>query len=223
LRLQQLLGSLDGNLSILNIGSGFQGAVRDRKSTGQAVDMTGVSNQFKRQIIQLDISKSEGIDIVGDAQTLPVKDASIRCVIAQTVLEHVKSPEQCVGEMHLLLCEGGVLYAEVPFIEAYHGSPDDYQRYTISGLRHLMRYFHEIEAGVSIGSVSALCWLLSQFMISRFRGRLSRRLMTWACWYAIMPLKYLDYWMLKDSKSHVFAGAVYMFAEKRTFPKQSQA
>jgi ubiquinone/menaquinone biosynthesis C-methylase UbiE len=148
--------------------------VRDRKSTGKAVDMTGVSNQFKRQIIQLDISKSEGIDIVSDAQTLPVKDASMRCVIAQTVLEHVKSPEQCVGEMHLVLSEGGILYFDVPFIEAFHGSPDDFQRYTISGLRHLLRDFHEIEVGLSIGPVSALCWLLSQFLISRFRGRLSR-------------------------------------------------
>ena len=57
-----------------------------------------------------------------------------------------------------------VLYIEVPFLQGYHASPDDYHRFTSSGLRHAFQANHDVEVGVCAGPSSALTWILRGYL-----------------------------------------------------------
>ena len=49
--------------------------------------------------------------------------------------------------MFRVLKPGGYIYSEVPFLQGFHADPDDYQRYTLQGLKILFNnniYFYHV-------------------------------------------------------------------------------
>ena len=60
--------------------------------------------------------------------------AHIECV---SVLEHTKRPWLLARNIEQLLRVGGTLYLTVPFIWRVHSYPDDFWRFTVSGVRAL--------------------------------------------------------------------------------------
>lgn len=94
----------------------------------------------------IDIVDGPHVDLVADAHDLPLKDASIRTVILNNTLEHVANPFQVISEVNRVMKPGGVLLVAIPFLRPIHADPDDYTRFTRSGLRHLLaEYFVDIE------------------------------------------------------------------------------
>jgi SAM-dependent methyltransferase len=83
-------------------------------------------------------------------------DASFDAVVAQAVLEHVADPARAVAEMHRVLVAGGLVYAEIPFMQQVHEGAYDFRRYTHVGLRRLFRDFDEVAAGPVCGPAMAL-------------------------------------------------------------------
>jgi SAM-dependent methyltransferase len=95
---------------------------------------------------------------VCDGHDLPFEDATFDAVVCQAVLEHVLDPPRVVAEMHRVLRPGGLLYAEIPFMQQVHEGAYDLTRYTYVGQRRLFRRFDELASGPVCGPAMALAW-----------------------------------------------------------------
>jgi SAM-dependent methyltransferase len=73
-----------------------------------------------------------------DGDVLPLADAQIDTVLCTETLEHVLAPEPFLRELARVLSPEGRLILTVPFAARWHFVPNDYWRYTPSGLGHLL-------------------------------------------------------------------------------------
>jgi len=58
-------------------------------------------------------------------------------MLVQAGLEHVRDLWQVVAEIHRVLKDDGLVYAETPFMQQVHEGPYDFTRFTESGHRYL--------------------------------------------------------------------------------------
>lgn len=93
----------------------------------------------------LDIVPNEIVDIVCNAEEMPIEDGSYDLVLCTQVLEHCSSPERIINECHRVLKDGGTLIVTVPSIYPVHGHPADNWRFMPDGLRYLLRAFSQVE------------------------------------------------------------------------------
>ncbi len=68
----------------------------------------------------------------------PVSDASVDVVLSTETLEHVADPPLYLTQAFRCLKPGGILILTVPFAARWHFIPNDYWRFTPSGLRRLL-------------------------------------------------------------------------------------
>lgn len=94
--------------------------------------------------LRVDVSLDRRPDVNADATSLPFRSASVDGVVMCELLEHVPFPQGVVAEAHRVLRPGGLLLGSVPFIMGLHGDPDDFFRYTESGLRQLLTPFSRV-------------------------------------------------------------------------------
>lgn len=78
-------------------------------------------------------------DVYGDAQSLPFADESTDGVLLLDVMEHLPQPDNCLGEIERVLVKGGVLIIAVPFLYPIHDAPLDFRRWTLYGLREIIK------------------------------------------------------------------------------------
>ena len=60
-------------------------------------------------------------------------------VIGLEVFEHIKYPNKAVNEIYRLLKPNGNFLMSVPFMFPIHDEPYDFQRWTLQGLRFLIK------------------------------------------------------------------------------------
>jgi len=75
--------------------------------------------------------------LLADLHELPLTDASCDIVSLFQVLEHVKSPQQVIGELVRVMKPGATIFMTMPFVHPVHHAPNDFFRYTKYGLEHL--------------------------------------------------------------------------------------
>lgn len=129
-----------------------------------------------RTWINLNIDTKTKPDVAADATRLPVSDASVDVVVCTEVLEHLYMPVLCVDEIWRVLKPGGVFIGSAPFVFPVHGDPNDYYRYTESGLRSLLHQFSVVKMEPMGGSLGAIALLLEQELTTIGRTRLTRSL-----------------------------------------------
>lgn len=154
------------------------------------------------RILDTDVALHGRARLVCDAHDLPFADAAFDAVVAQAMLEHVPDPHRCVAEIRRVLRPGGLLYAEVPFMQQVHGGRYDYTRFTHAGLRHLLRDFREIESGVCGGPGMALAWAWEYFLLAFFRRRRLRNLASTAARFTSFFLKWFDPWLTRGAGAY---------------------
>ncbi|HEY2433330.1 MAG TPA: methyltransferase domain-containing protein [Vicinamibacterales bacterium] len=113
---------------------------------------------FPRRIA-LDIQRGRGVQIIGDAQALGLRDDCVDAVLCTEVLEHLPEPQRAVDEMFRVLRPGGALILTTRFLFPIHDAPHDYFRFTKYGLRHLLRRFEILEVEDETDAVGALAVL----------------------------------------------------------------
>src|SRR3990172_6267056 len=86
----------------------------------------------------VDLARSAATDVVADARALPFAAGTFGVVVSQEMVEHVDDPFAVVREMARVLTPGGWIYLQAPFIIGYHPVPEDYWRFTRTGLRRLV-------------------------------------------------------------------------------------
>ncbi len=128
------------------------------------------------ELVESDAAFGPRTTLVCDAHSLPFEDNSFDGVIVQAVLEHVVDPWRCVEEIHRVLKEDSLVYAETPFMVQVHGGRYDFTRFTHLGHRRLFRKFEEIESGAVCGPGMALAWSYRYFLLSFTTSKLLRSL-----------------------------------------------
>jgi len=135
------------------------------------------------EVIGFDLYGSSVTQLIADAHAIPLPTRSVDAVIVQAVLEHVLDPQVVVDEIHRVLKDGGLVYAETPFMQQVHAGAHDFTRFTASGHRYLFRAFDEIDAGPTAGLGTATLWSLDHLVRGLTRsstlGRLTRALLFW--------------------------------------------
>ena len=83
----------------------------------------------------------QGAFLMGNVYNLPFKSGMFDVVLMIEVLEHLSDPKRAVNEVKRVLKEEGMFIATTRFFFPIHGAPDDFYRYTKSGLKHLLKDF----------------------------------------------------------------------------------
>jgi len=154
------LKQLDPMPVVLIIGGG---------TVGQGVEALYADHAIR--CVSFDIYAGEAIDFIADAHAIPLEDQSVHGVLVQAVLEHVLDPRKVVDEIWRVLADGGLVYAETPFLQQVHEGPYDFTRFTHSGHRWLFRRFEELRSGVCGGAGTQLLWTIDYFFRALFRSR----------------------------------------------------
>ncbi|MFF7277782.1 methyltransferase domain-containing protein [Streptomyces griseorubiginosus] len=135
------------------------------------------------RVIGFDIVTSPVTQFVADAHRIPLRSASVDAVLVQAVLEHVLDPASVVAEIHRVLKDGGLVYAETPFLQQVHAGAHDFTRYTASGHRYLFRRFEEIASGPVAGPGTQLLWSVDHLVRgltgNALAGRVARTGLFW--------------------------------------------
>lgn len=125
-------------------------------------------------------------DLFGDAQALPLADASVDNGLMLHVLEHLHRPQLALAEIARAIKPGGHLLVEVPFLYPLHDAPLDFHRWSRFGLQQdLQLAGFEIIHSRAIGNASATAALLFNLAIGRLSlDWLKRR----SPWLLVAPL-----------------------------------
>ena len=100
-----------------------------------------------RRYLGSDLRPGDGVDLVADAEDLPLADASFDVVLCLDTIEHVARPWLAYAEMHRVLRPGGLLLTSTVFWCGIHSHPCDYWRCTPQGLRIWLERFATVWAG----------------------------------------------------------------------------
>lgn len=74
--------------------------------------------------VRLDVSRTDGVHVVGDMHALPFEDDRFSEVLLDNVLEHSPDTTGALAEIHRVLRPGGIAYVYVPYYAA-HGAYSD--------------------------------------------------------------------------------------------------
>jgi len=111
--------------------------IREACIEGRTLEVGGGSGNFKAlfpEIISLDIVPLQWLDILADAQILPIKDGSIANIVMIDVLHHVEHPSKFFTEVERVLQPGGrIIFIEPAitpvsrfFLALFHPEPIDF-------------------------------------------------------------------------------------------------
>lgn len=114
------------------------------------------------------------VDIICEANNVPLQDGTFDTILCTQVLEHVSDPVSVMGEAHRLLKHGGVYIISVPFCWELHEEPYDFFRYSKYGIRALLEKsgFETVLIEANGGKWAALSQLFLNITYSTFTGKL---------------------------------------------------
>jgi SAM-dependent methyltransferase len=176
--------------------------------------MESLANNPAISLVESDVSFGPRTSLICDAHDIPFEDRSFDGVIAQAVLEHVVDPYRCCEEIHRVLKEDGVVYAETPFMQQVHGAPYDFTRFTDLGHRRLFRRFEEIDSGAVCGPGMALAWSYQYFLLSFSTSRTLRTILRAVASLTSFYLKYFDYYLINKPAALDAASGYYFLGRK---------
>lgn len=221
--IQRLIPTIGKNIK----GKSNYGRLRDillRQSTSSRVlviggsilgqGMESIVNNTAIDFVDSDVSFGPRTMLILDAHDIPFEDGSFDGVIIQAVLEHVVDPYRCVEEIHRVLKEQGVVYAETPFMQQVHGGRYDFTRFTHLGHRRLFRRFEEIDSGAVCGPGMALAWSYQYFLMSFTTSRTLRGFLLVFARLTSFYLKYFDYYLINKPSALDAASGYYFMGKK---------
>jgi SAM-dependent methyltransferase len=190
-----------------------------RFSIDQTVINVGSGTKIIRpDIINLDIYPYNNVDIVADAGVLPINSDSADAIICESLIEHINDPELLVGELFRVLKKDGGIYLVAPFIQSFHSSPNDFQRWTDQGLIALLakKGFQKIKAGVLYGPTSSLINIFAEWLaiLVSFNSQFLHDLIFLIINSILFPIKLIDFALAKFNTAKNSALGFYIVAKK---------
>jgi len=196
-RIAKLNEKLNGGHLALNIGSG--------------------STNYGTNFVNIDIDNFLNVNVKGDAHSLPFKTESFNFVVIQGVLEHIKNPELVIQEIYRILNPEGYVFAEIPFIQAYHPDPMDFQRYTVQGIDELFHQYNKKEIGVAVGPASGFVWIAKEFFAVLFslNNLILYKAFRWLFSWLLAPIAFFDLILERSKFAGVVASSIYYLGQKK--------
>jgi SAM-dependent methyltransferase len=192
--------------------------ILDKVSEGaNVIDVGSGPERLGKEFINVDVFPFTEVDIVSDATTLPFKNNAIDGAVSESVFEHVADAHLIAREMVRVVKPGGYIYVSAPFIHPYHTSPDDFNRWTLSGLKHMFKDLEIVEAGVRSGPWSALLLFMAYWLgvVFSFGSRKTAPFLAHIFMLVLGPLKYLDILFIHMPGSEAVATHLYILGRKR--------
>ena len=199
-RMHDLLGDVTQGLVVLNLGSG--------------------TYRIHPEIINVDLFPFKEVDLVADICNMPLKDNSVDGIVCEDVLEHVAGAPRLLKEMSRILKPNGTLILKIPFLYPYHSSPDDFSRWTESGIKYDLEKndFRVVESGPAGGPMGTLQGVLMHIfpIMLSFGSRTLYFLLVQFFMMALSPLKLLDPLFMRSSFSTEVCSEIFVVAQKNT-------
>jgi SAM-dependent methyltransferase len=187
------------------------------KSGGTFIDIGSGPERLSREFINVDVFPFPEVDIVADAASLPFRDNSVDAAVSESLFEHVPDASKVAREMVRIVKPDGIIYVSAPFMHPYHASPDDFNRWTISGLTHMFPELEIIKVGVRSGPWSALLLFMAYWLgvVFSFGAKKVAPFFAHIFMLILGPFKYLDYFFMKIPGSEAVATHLYILGRKR--------
>ena len=179
---------------------------------------SGVTN-YSSRIINFDAQPFVNVQVVGDLVSLPFKDATFDYVFSIYVLEHVPNAEIAIREMHRVLKPGGICYSLIPFIQGFHAAPNDYVRFTSSGVASYFCQF-DIVKNKGLGPTSGTLWILQEWIaiLLSFNSKRVHLVIHTLIMCITFPIKYADIFLSKNKLAKNIASVNEVIAKKGLKP-----
>lgn len=158
------------------------------------VDVGSGNNRIDENILALDSTDYDAVDIVADINALPFRDGSIDALCNRSVLEHIPEPLRAVAELARCTRPGGLGIHVIPFLFPYHASPHDYSRFTHTGAAALFRGWDLVDQHNTTGPITLFLVCLLEFLsslLSLGHQQIKAFLYLVLC-LMVFPLKILD-------------------------------
>ncbi len=166
--------------------------------------------------INVDIFPFENVTIVGDAELLPFKTEVLDGILCKALLEHIANPKKAIQEIHRCLKPDRHVYFETPFLQAGHlTAVGDYQRFTVQGLRNLLRQFECQDSGVCIGPFSVIAWYFRKMPTIITKSTLFIKAIEFVMGWLTFWIKYLDIFCRRLPNLEVFNAGVFFWGLKK--------
>ncbi|OHA10313.1 MAG: hypothetical protein A3H71_01865 [Candidatus Sungbacteria bacterium RIFCSPLOWO2_02_FULL_48_13b] len=202
---------------VLQAYNGPKKIFKEIPKEGVVLDVGSGPYRWDRRCVNVDVSPFPEVDLVADAEHLPFPNASVDAVVSESLLEHVDNPSAVAKEMLRVVKSGGVIYASAPFLTPYHASPDDFTRWTTSGLRALFAGAEIIETGVRSGPWSAFLVFLAYWLgvIFAFGSKKAAPFLAFVFMLVLGPLKIFDLFFAKLPGSETVSAQLYILCRKK--------
>ncbi|MCF7835510.1 MAG: class I SAM-dependent methyltransferase [Candidatus Marinimicrobia bacterium] len=199
------------------VGKSAKKAIRDIHEGATIINLGSGSKIIREDVVNVDFKKHPGINVVADVCNLPFDDNSVDAVISESLMEHLKDPQKSVEEILRVLKPGGLVYIVTPFMLGYHSSPGDYYRWTMSGLRELLKDFEEKEMGVAMGPTNAMTYMLREWLALILSFGSNTLYQIWTMFFMVVfaPLNLLDFILARFKSAKNSAYAYYFIGTKR--------
>ena len=159
-----------------------------------ALNLGSGNSDFGDELLNVDLLPYENVDIICDIENLPFKDNSVDYIINIAVLEHVPNPQKVISEIYRVMKPGGKIYCFIPFMQPFHASPYDFQRFTYEGMKYQFKDF-EILNLKPIGPTSGMLWNLQEWLALVFSFGIKPLHTFLYLFFMIItfPIKFLDF------------------------------
>ncbi len=150
--------------------------------------------RLSSQVVNVDALPFAGVDLCADIHRLPFGPGEVDAIVCTGVLEHITDPAAAVAEFRRVLRPGGAVLCTVPFMQPYHEDPEDYRRFTPTGLRQLFAAFSSARVRPSHGVGSGLAWVAADALAAALAGNANKLHTAWLMLFrfAFAPLRLLD-------------------------------
>jgi SAM-dependent methyltransferase len=194
-----------------NSGAAIRDTLASLPAGAKLADFGAGGRRIVPGIYTVDGFFTRDTDLVCDLHDIPLPDGSFDAIFCTGTLEHVRDPERVGREILRLLRPGGVAHLDVPFMQGFHADPNDFQRWTLPGLRLFGQRlgFEDLRSGVCIGAGAAVSWILGEYASVVFGTGVLGKGAKVATRLACLPLVYLDGLLIQRPHASVIASAVY--------------
>lgn len=216
LRVLDRLLAWPGDLRTAAARAAFAAVVEGAGEGSLRLSIGGGPTRAHPSLVNLNLAPFENVDLVATAYRLPFAEGAVGAIHCEAVLEHLEEPEAAVREMLRVLRPGGQVYAATPFLQVFHGYPDHFQNYTLTGHVRLFERagFEVLVSGVAVGPGFALMDVTRNYA----RATLKPRWLAAAAYRAVtlcaLPVRLLDLAVNRHPDAHVLASLTYLRARK---------
>lgn len=181
------------------------------------------------QYLGIDMQPGKGVDQVIDlTDNFESIDSALHgerfnTIICMSVLEHCRDPFKMARNIQSLMTDDGVLLVSVPFSWEIHGFPDDYWRFTPSGVRTLFQEldFEAHEGAAFAGKHGQKSTLDGDFFKLKFSLK-SRHLLGGFTAFLVMSFKKLGLMKSIFGYRYVFPPVMISMVGKKRLPAQEK-